>query len=183
MDGLVAALGAIIALLLFGLAAVIVIDRARNGYRRAEAEQTGRRNRQHELTMRLEQLERAVAEQRPAIAEVRRKVQQTKADCESLKAQLNATEHVFSYTAVPMESRDMHARPWRFSARHPTLGADLPDTVPAGQWNQGRPYVLTAENQAEARSVMDRLLPRHRGFMVVNMGEASSDAPAQPSPG
>ena len=56
----------------------------------------------------------------------------------------------------------------------------LPETQPAGQWKQGRLYTIAAENQAEARSVMDRLLPRHRGFVVVNVGEAPPE-PAPPS--
>lgn len=177
MDELLTALSALIALILFGLALVIVVDRARLGYRRAEAEKAMRRQGQHELAMRLEQVERAIAEQKPAIAAVRRQLNETEMECAALKRQLDATEHPFGYTAVPMESRDMYARSWRFSARHPALGPDLPETHPAGQWGQGRLYVIAAENQAEARSVMDRLLPRHRGFVVVNVGEA----PAEPS--
>ncbi len=178
MAELLTALSALIALILFGLALVIVVDRARLGYRRAEAEKAMRRQGQHELAMRLEQVERAIAEQKPAIAAVRRQLNETEMECATLKRQLDATEHPFGYTAVPMESRDMYARSWRFTARHPALGPDLPETHPAGQWNQGRLYVIAAENQAEARSVMDRLLPRHRGFVVVNVGEAA----AEPSP-
>lgn len=179
MDGLVVGISVIVSLLLVGLALGIVVDRARNGIRRAEAEQAVRQQGEHELVMRLEQVERAIAEQRPAIASARRQLVEVQTECETLKRRLNETEYPFAYTAVPMDSRDLHARSWRFSARHPTLGADLPETDPAGQWGQGRLYVVAAENQAEARSLMDRLLPRHRGFVVVNSGEAPSD-PATP---
>jgi hypothetical protein len=178
MDELLAALAFLIALLLFGLALVIVIDRARIGYRRAEAEKSGRRQREHELSMRLEQLERAIAEQRPAIAGVERQLAKVREECDTLKRRLDSTEYPFAYTVVPLESRDMYSRSWRFSARHPSLGADLPEIEPAGQWNQGRLYAVAAENQAEARSLMDRLLPRHRGFVVVNVGEAPPEATA-----
>jgi hypothetical protein len=177
---LLTALSVLIALLLFGLSLGIVIDRARLGYRRAESEQAIRRQGQHELAMRLEQVERAIAEQKPAIAAVRRQLTEVETDCAALKRKLDDTEYPFAYTAVPMESRDMHARAWRFSARHAQLGADLPQTQPAGQWKQGRLYTIAAENQAEARSVMDRLLPRHRGFVVVNVGEAPPE-PAAPA--
>jgi hypothetical protein len=176
MGDIVGILGALIALLLFGLAMVIVIDRARMGWRRAENDKLGRRQRQQELSMRIEQAERAIAEQRPAIAAAQKQLAKLRAECDTLKEQLNRTEYPFGYTVVPMESRDMHARSWRFTARHPSLGADLPEVEPAGQWNQGRTYVIAAENQAEARSVMDRLLPRHRGFTVVNAGEAPPEA-------
>lgn len=173
---LLTVLSTLIALLLFGLALGIVIDRARLGYRRAENEKAMRRQGQHELAMRLEQVERAIAEQKPAIAAVRRQLTEVEAECGALKRGLDSTEYPFAYTVVPMESRDMHARYWRFTARHAALGADLPETEPAGQWGQGRLYVIAAENQAEARSVMDRLLPRHRGFVVVNVGEAQGQA-------
>lgn len=181
MDNLLAVLSTLIALLLFGLALGIVVDRARLGYRRAEIEKAMRRQGQHELTQRLEQVERAIAEQKPAIAAVRRQLIETVAECDALKRGLDSTEYPFAYTVVPMESRDMHARSWRFTARHAALGADLPETAPAGQWGSGRLYVIAAENQAEARSVMDRLLPRHRGFVVVNVGEAAADSPAPPA--
>lgn len=177
---LLTALSVLIALLLFGLALGIVIDRGRLGYRRAETERAMRRQGQHELEMRLEQVERAIAEQKPAIAAVRRQLTEVEGDCAALKRKLDETEYPFIYTAVPMESRDMYARAWRFSARHAQLGADLPETQPAGQWKQGRLYTIAAENQAEARSVMDRLLPRHRGFVVVNVGEAPPE-PAAPA--
>lgn len=176
MDDLLTILSAVIALILFGLALAIVVDRARLGYRRAETEKAMRRQGQHELAMRLEQVERAIAEQKPAITSVRRQLTEIEAECDALKRQLDSTEYPFGYTAVPMESRDMYARSWRFTARHAALGPDLPETQPAGQWGQGRLYVIAAENQAEARSVMDRLLPRHRGFVVVNVGEAQSQA-------
>lgn len=177
---LLTALTVLIALTLFGLALGIVLDRARQGYRRAENEKLMRRQGQQELAARLEQVERAIDEQRPAIAEIRSQLTETLLECETLKRQLDATEYPFGYTAVPMESRDMYARSWKFSARHPTLGADLPETTPAGQWGAGRLYVVAAENQAEARSVIDRLLPRHRGFVVVNAGEAPAPAQDQP---
>lgn len=178
MDELLTVLAAVIALILLGLAFVIVVDRARIGYRRAENEKAIRRQGQHELAMRLEQVERAIAEQKPAIAAVRRQLSEIEMECDALKRRLDATEYPFGYTVVPMESRDMYARSWRFSVRHPALGPELPETQPAGQWGQGRLYVVAAENQAEARSVMDRLLPRHRGFVVVNAGEAQ--APTEP---
>jgi hypothetical protein len=181
MDNLLTVLSALIALILFGLALVIVVDRARLGYRRAETEKTMRRQGQHELAMRLEQVERAIAEQKPAITAVRRQLAETAAECDALKRQLDSTEYPFGYTAVPMESRDMYARSWRFAARHAALGPDLPEIQPAGQWGQGRLYVVAAENQAEARSVMDRLLPRHRGFVVVNVGEAVPEPSAPPA--
>lgn len=180
MENLLAVLSVVIALILLGLAFAIVVDRARIGYRRAENEKAMRRQGQHELTMRLEQVERAIAEQKPAIAAVRRQLGETEAECASLKRRLDTTEYPFGYTAVPLESRDMYARSWRFSARHASLGADLPETQPAGQWGQGRLYVIAAENQAEARSVMDRLLPRHRGFVVVNAGEAQAQDQSEP---
>lgn len=181
MADLLTVLSAVIALLLVGLALGIVVDRARLGYRRAETEQAIRRQGQQELTLRLEQVERAIAEQKPAIAAVQRQLTEIEAECDALKRQLDETEHPFGYTVVPMESRDMYARSWRFTARHAALGADLSETQPAGQWGQGRLYIVAAENQAEARSVMDRVLPRHRGFVVVNVGEAQAEPSAPPA--
>jgi hypothetical protein len=175
MDELLVALTSLVALLLFGLALAIVVDRARLGYRRAEAEKSMRRQSEHEMTMRLDQVDRAIAEQKPAIASVRRQLQDMQDECARLTQHLNNTELPFAYTAVPMESRDMYARSWRFAARHPSIGTGVPDSEPAGQWEQGRLYAVAAENQAEARSVMDRLLPRHRGFTVVNVGETAAE--------
>jgi hypothetical protein len=180
MNDLVTAIATLVALLLFGLAVMIVFDRARHGYGRAEAEQHARRQSEHEMALRLEQVERAIAEQKPAIVAAQRQLRQVQDECDELKRRLDGTELPFSYTVVPMESRDMYARSWRFTARHPSLGTDLPEVEPAGQWDQGRLYAVAAENQTEARSVMDRLLPRHRGFVVVNVGEALTEQPAAP---
>lgn len=182
MDDLVTILGVLIALILFGLAIAIVADRARSGWRRAEGEKSGRQYHLRELELRLEQAQKAIAEQRPLIQAAERQLADLKSECDSVKARLDATELPFVYTAVPLESRDMYARSWRFTARHPMLGTDLPHSEPAGQWDQGRTYILAAENQAEARSVMDRLLPRQRGFVVVNAGEAvAAESPAAPA--
>ncbi|MEK9971092.1 MAG: hypothetical protein VW600_18300 [Ferrovibrio sp.] len=178
MNDLVTGIAALVALLLFGLALVIVFDRARHGYARAEAQQRARRQSEHELNMRLEQVERAVAEQKPAILAARRQLQAIEEECAELKRSLDRTELPFSYTVVPMESRDMYARSWKFMARHPGLGVDQPEIEPAGQWEQGRMYAVAAENQTEARSVMDRLLPRHRGFVVVGSGEGATEPSA-----
>lgn len=179
MDDLLAILGPLIALILSGLALVIIFDRGRAGLRRAEGEKYGRLYHLRELELRLDLAEKAIAEQRPAIQAAERQLADLKGECETLKAKLDSTELPFAYTVVPLESRDMYARSWRFTARHPSLGTDLPGTAPASQWDQGRAYILAAENQAEARSVMDRLLPRPRGFIVVNAGEVL--APESPA--
>lgn len=177
----VALLAGVIAMVLLGLALLIAGDRVRLGLRRADNEKLGRKQRQTELAARLEQLRRAIEEQATAIQAAERELTRAQEENDRLRAALDKTEHVFNYTAVPLESRDMYARVWRFTARHPVLGANLPAFDPAAQWNQGRLYAVAAANKAEARSAVDRLLPRQRGFVVVNAGEAPT-APQAASP-
>jgi hypothetical protein len=176
MDELLPALAGLIALVLVGLAVMIAGDRAMQGWRRAENEKLGRRQRQHELSSRLEQLDRAIAEQAAAITTAERELERAKEENEKLKAQLDKTELPFLYTVVPLESRDMHARVFRFHARNPVLGAGVAPPDPLATWEQGRMYAVAATNQAEARSVVDRLMPRHKGFTVINAGEPAPES-------
>jgi len=183
MDEVLPVLAGLIALVLVGLAVVIAGDRARLGTQRAQAEKLGRQYRQQELTARLDQVERAIAEQQEQITFAERDLAKATEENDALRATLNQTEYPFIYTAVPLDSRgDLHARTFRFNARHPVLGEGAIPPDPVAQWDQGRLYLVAAANQAEARSVIDRLLPRHRGFVVVNVGEALSAA-IEPSPG
>jgi len=182
MEEFLALLTGLIALILVGLAVVIAGDRARQGTLRAQAEKLGRQQRQQELTARLEQVERAIAEQEGLIAAAERELAKAVQENDGLRAGLDATEYPFVYTVVPLESRgDMYARSFRFIARQPAMaeGAVAPD--PVAQWDTGRFYVVAATNQAEARSVVDRLLPRSKGFVVVNAGEAPQDG-GEPAP-
>lgn len=182
MDDVLPVLAGLIALVLGGLAVMIAGDRARMGMQRAQSEKLGRQYRQQELTARLEQVERAIAEQKEQIAVAERDMAKASQENDSLRAELNRTEYPFIYTVVPLDSRgDLHARTFRFSARHPVLGEGAVAPDPVAQWEQGRLYLVAASNQAEARSVIDRLLPRHRGFVVVNVGEALSEA-TEPTP-
>lgn len=182
MDEVLPVLAGLIALVLGGLALVIAGDRVRMGTQRAQSEKLGRQHRQQELTARLEQVERAIAEQTELIAAAERDLARATQENDSLRAELDRTEYPFIYTAVPIDSRgDLHARTFRFSARHPALGEGAVPPDPVAQWEQSRMYLVAAANQAEARSVIDRLLPRHRGFVVVNVGEALSEATAPTS--
>lgn len=177
MDEFLALLTSLIALILVGLAVVIAGDRARQGTLRAQAEKLGRQQHQQELTARLDQIERACAEQEELIAAAERELAKAVRENDGLRAGLDATEYPFVYTVVPLESRgDMYARSFRFTARHPAMaeGAVPPD--PVAQWESGRFYVVAATNQAEARSVVDRLLSRSKGFVVVNAGETTQEA-------
>lgn len=175
MDDLLTILAVVMGLLLTGLAVAIAVDRARMGLRRAESEKLGRRQRRQELTRRLEQLESAIAEQKTAITNVERDLNKATQENDALRKQLDSTQHVFNYTVVPLESGDMYARVFRFTARHPGLGGDAREPDPVAQWDQGRIYAVAASNLTEARSTVDRLLPRHRGFTVVNAGEAATE--------
>jgi hypothetical protein len=179
MDDILPVLTGVIALALVGLAAFIAGDRARQGLQRAQYEKLSRQYRQQEMTARLEQVERASAEQEGLIEAAKREKAKADEENDALRASLDRTEYPFVYTVVPLDSRDMYIRIFRFTARHPTMaeGAVAPD--PVAQWDQGRLYAVAAPNQAEARSVIDRLLPRHKGFVVVNAGEAGSEGAEQ----
>lgn len=163
-----------ITLIFLGLAAVIVIDRGRIGWRRAQQEQLEQQRRQKELSVRIDQLQRVIAEQKSEVAAAERKIAEAEEEVAAIQKQLDAKELPFLYTAVPLDSGDMYAQSWRFIARHGSLGADQPEHEPAAQWTIGRMYVVAAPNQAEARSLVDRLLPRHRGFTVTTIGEGRS---------
>ena len=176
MDELLPILAGLIALVLVGLALMIGGDRALQGWRRAENEKLGRRQRQTELSSRLEQLDRAINEQAAAITTAERELARAQEENTRLRAELDKTELPFLYTVVPLESRDMHARVFRFHARNPVLGAGATPPDPLATWEQGRIYAVAATNQAEARSVVDRLLPRHKSFTVVNVGEPLPEA-------
>ncbi len=181
MSEILPLLALMIALVLVGLAVIIAGDRARQGWNRAENEKLGRRQRQTELSARVEQLDKAIAEQTAAITAAERELDRARGENNTLRGSLDRTELPFIYTAVPMESRDMYARVFRFTARNPTLAGSAAAPDPLAQWDQGRMYAVAASNHAEARSVMDRLLSRQKGFNVVNAGETGPEAPAEPA--
>lgn len=174
MDSYVPYIVVFIALILFGLAVVIVFERGRAGWRRAEQEKLGLQRRQQELTMRIQQLQLAISEQKRDGNALERQIGDLKQEVTTVQAQLDAKQLPFLYTAVPLESADMYAQSWRFVVRHGNLGADLPETEPAGQWAAGRLYIVAAQNQTEARSVLDRLFPRHRGFTITTLGSGAA---------
>ncbi|HEX6957008.1 MAG TPA: hypothetical protein VF194_03405 [Ferrovibrio sp.] len=166
----------ILALIL--LVGFIVIDRGRTGWNRAAAEATMRRRQLADLAERTEMLARSIDEQKEAIEGKRRQLAGIEAELTTLKRDLDSRELPFRYTAVPIASGDMYGPNWRFVARQPALAEGCPPNHPAALWDAGRPYLVGAPNQSEARSAMDRLLPRHRGFVIVAVGAAVSNAPS-----
>lgn len=177
MDAILPYVALAIVLALFGLTAAIVIDRGRRGWARAEAEVATRQRRLTEMKARAEQMRRAIEEQRDGIEGLEKQHRDLREETEALRRKLDAAELPFLYTAVPQGSGDMYGPTWRFVARQPALGEAATPGSPAAAWGEGRFYIVGAVNQTEARSVMDRLLPRHRGFTIQAVGEAATEAP------
>src|SRR5690606_10288207 len=177
MDAVLPYVALAVVLALFGLTAAIVLDRGRRGWARAEAEVATRQRRLFEMNARTEQMHRAIEEQRGGIESLENQVRTLRQEAQTLQRQLDATELPFNYTAVPLASGDMYGPTWRFVARRPALGEVAESGRPAASWASGRIYIVGAVNQTEARSVMDRLLPRHRGFTIVAIGEAAAEVP------
>ncbi|HLT76766.1 MAG TPA: hypothetical protein VKZ87_05210 [Ferrovibrio sp.] len=178
MDAVLPYVALLIVLALFGLTAAVVIERGRRGWARAEAEVATRVRRLTELKARTEQMQRAIDEQQEGIASLEKQCRDLRAETEALRRKLDAAELPFLYTAVPQGSGDMYGPTWRFVARHPALGEGAQPGSPAAAWSEGRFYIVGSVNQTEARSVMDRLLPRHRGFTIQPVGEAAAEAPS-----
>lgn len=177
MDAILPYVALVIVLALFGLTAAIVIDRARRGWTRAEAEVATRQRRLSEMKARIEQMQRAIEEQRDGIDGLEKQHRGLRDETEALRRKLDAAELPFLYTVVPLGSGDMYGPTWRFTARQPALGEAATPGSPASAWSAGRFYIVGAVNQTEARSVMDRLLPRHRGFTIQSVGEAAAEVP------
>lgn len=159
------------------LICVIVIDRGRSGWNRAEAEAVMRRRQLQDIADRAEQLQSSIKELNETIGARERQRNGLQQEIEGLKKDLDNRELPFRYTAVPAASGDMYGPTWRFIARQPVLAQGAPPEHPAGQWEQGRSYIVGAVNQPEARSIMDRLLPRHRNFVIVAVGSIVGNAP------
>lgn len=174
---LIALITAAVVLALVFLVGFIAIDRARIGWNRAAAEATMRRRQLQDIADRAEQLQRSIEELTETIASRNEKSEALRRETEGLRRDLDSRELPFLYTAVPLASSDMYGPSWRFIARQPSLAGGAPSSHPAAQWEQGRPYLVGAVNQSEARSAMDRLLPRHRGFVIVAVGAIVGNAP------
>lgn len=177
MDAVLPYIALAIVLALFGLTAAIVIDRGRRGWARAEAEVATRQRRLSEMKARADQMRRAIEEQRDGIENLEKQYRSLRDETELLRRKLDAAELPFLYTAVPLASGDMYGPTWRFTARQPALGEAATPGSPAAAWSEGRFYIVGAPNQTEARTVMDRLLPRHRGFTIQTVGEAAAEVP------
>lgn len=159
------------------LICVITIDRGRAGWNRAEAEAVMRRRQLQDIADRTDQLQSTAAELNETIGARERQCEALRQEIEGLKRDLDSRELPFRYTAVPAASGDMYGPTWRFVARQPMLAVGAAPEHPAGQWEQGRAYLVGAVNQPEARSIMDRLLPRHRNFTIVAVGSIVGNAP------
>lgn len=177
MDAILPYVALIVVLALFGLTAAVVLDRGRRGWARAEAEVATRHRRLFEMTARTDQMRRAVDEQRNGIEALEQQARTLRQETDTLRRQLDSAELPFNYTIVPLASGDMYGPTWRFIARQPALGEAATPGNPAASWASGRVYIVGAPNQTEARGVMDKLLPRHRGFTIAALGEAAAEVP------
>lgn len=177
MPDLVSILAVVIILALVGLTLAIVIDRGRMGWARAAAETTARRRQYEDMAERIRHMDRVMEEQKADLVNKEGKAAELAREIETIKAQLDSRELPFRYTTVPIASGDMYGPTWRFVARQPALAEGAAADHPAAQWDTGRTYIVATVNQSEARSVMDRLLPRHRGFTIVAVGAIVSNAP------
>jgi hypothetical protein len=174
---LIAIITAAVVIALVFLVGFIAIDRVRTGWNRAEAEATMRRRQLQDAADRAKQLQNSTVELTEAIAGRQRKCDELRLEIDKLKRDLDSRELPFRYTAVPIASGDMYGPSWRFVARQPALAEGAAPDHPAAQWIQGRSYIVGAVNQSEARSAMDRLLPRHRNFVIVAVGAIVGNAP------
>ncbi len=177
MDAVLPYIALGIVLALFGLTAAVVLDRGRRGWARAQAEVATRHRRLFEMNARTEQMRRAIEEQQNGIASLEQQVRTLRQETDTLRRQLDSAELPFNYTIVPLASGDMYGPTWRFVARQPALAEAAVPGNPAASWSSGRVYIVGAPNQTEARSVMDKLLPRHRGFTITALGEAAAEVP------
>lgn len=181
MEAILPYIALTIVLALFGLTAAIVVDRGRRGWARGEAEVAARARRLTEMKARTEQMQRAIDEQRDGINALEKQHRELRAEAEALRRKLDSAELPFLYTAVPQGSGDMYGPTWRFVARQPAFGEAATPGSPSAAWSEGRFYIVGAPNQTEARSVMDRLLPRHRGFTIQAVGEAAAETSSSAS--
>lgn len=177
MDDLIPILTLGIVLILLGLTAALVIDRGRIGWGRAASEAVARQRRHQDMVLRVEQMERSIAQLKAELTTGEGKATALATEIGSLRQGLDTRELPFRYTVVPTASGDMYGPSWRFVARHPSLGQGGDPDHPAAQWDAGRPYIVGSLNQSEARSIVDRLLPRHRGFTIVAVGAITGNAP------
>lgn len=177
MPDLVTLLAIVIILALVGLTLAIVIDRGRMGWARAEAEITARQRRYEDMAERIEHMRRVIGEQNADLVAKEGKAADLKREIETLKTQLDNQELPFRFTSVPIASGDMYGPTWRFVARQPALAEGASPDHPAASWDAGRSYIVASVSQSEARSTMDRLLPRHRGFTIVAVGAIVANAP------
>jgi hypothetical protein len=174
---LIAVITAAVVIALVFLGGFIGVDRLRTGWARAEAAAVMRRRQLQDVADRTEQLRSSIAELSDTIAARERQCSDLRLEAEKLKRDLDSRELPFRYTAVPIASGDMYGPTWRFVARQPALAEGAAPDHPAAQWGQGRGYIVGAVNQPEARSIMDRLLPRHRNFTIVAVGAIVGNAP------
>ena len=139
-----------------------------------EEDEAGERE---DMAERIQHMERVMEEQKADLVNKEGKAGELAREIQKIKAELDNRELPFRYTTVPIASGDMYGPTWRFVARQPALAEGAPADHPAAQWDSGRTYIVATVNQSEARSVMDRLLPRHRGFTIVAVGAIVSNAP------
>ncbi|MFN4311411.1 MAG: hypothetical protein ACK4FK_12570 [Ferrovibrio sp.] len=178
MSDIISILAIVIILALVGLTLAVVIDRGRMGWGRAAAEATARRRQYEDMAERIQHMERVIEEQKTDLVNKEGKAGELGREIEKIKTDLDSRELPFRYTTVPIASGDMYGPTWRFVARQPALAEGAAPDHPAAQWDAGRTYIVATVNQSEARSVMDRLLPRHRGFNIVAVGAIVSNAPS-----
>jgi len=157
---------------LLGISGMLVMDRVRVGYNRAEEQLREEARRHRSAIAEVDRVAAAVEEQRSAITTSSRIVGNLRAEVTILEREAETEDKPFIYSVTATSGADFYAPIWRFIAKHPDLGegcSSLSD--PASQWILGRPYVVAAPTQTEARSLVDRMLPRNRGFTVEADGQ------------
>lgn len=171
-------------LILVGLAIALIFDRLGTAMARANAANSQEDARRHTAEMEAERLATAIEEQKKAITGKERTIAKLRAEIAQLEREFDRIDTDFVYTPVPVEGSDASQPAWRFRVRHPRLGDGVAPPQPASAWETGRMYVAAATNQNEARSILERALPRNRGFDIVTLGPLNEkDAASAPKTG
>lgn len=177
MDDILSQLPLLIGLLLALLAFLIAADNVRRGLGRADADLSAKRQQVGYTVAKTEEMQRTLREVEAATTDLRDKIARQQSENAMLSAQLDSQELPFEYTVVAADSGDMYSTVWPYVARHPQLAEGAPPDHPAAQWATGRRYVVGSASQTDGRDILDRQIPRARGFDVLAVGAAVSRAP------
>lgn len=156
---------------LIGLAAAMLYDRVRLGVKKADRiamdETRWMVARENEAA----HMDRIINEQQEELDKVELERDNARAELAKLQQHYEVTDVPFKYTPTSVAGFDMYATCFQFNVRPPGGGDDAWDVDE--MWIPLRRYLIGAGNQAEARSLLARMLPRAPKFVIDTVGAVS----------